>query len=302
MIEAWIPITIAAAFFQNLRSALQKHLTGRLSANGAAYARFLYALPLSVLYVVALHRYAGFTLPEVHGKFLLYCLLGGVSQILFTVFLLRMFAYRSFAVGTTFSKLEVVMVALLGALLLGDTLGPLATLAIGISALGVVALNIGASGLSPGAVLASLMTRPSLLGFVCAAWLGASVVFFRGASLSLTSDSFIIAAGFTLMVSLVLQTLIMGVYLLVRERGEFTRVLANWRWASLVGITGMLASVGWFTAFTLVNAGFVRALGQVELVFTYLATVFVFRERISGMETLGIVLIGAAIVLIVLAP
>ncbi len=27
--EAWIPLTIAAAFFQNLRSALQKHLKGR---------------------------------------------------------------------------------------------------------------------------------------------------------------------------------------------------------------------------------------------------------------------------------
>jgi len=34
MLELWIPITIAAAFFQNLRSALQKHLKGRLSTAG----------------------------------------------------------------------------------------------------------------------------------------------------------------------------------------------------------------------------------------------------------------------------
>ncbi len=40
MIELWIPLTIAAAFCQNLRSALQKHLKTHLSAVGAAYVRF----------------------------------------------------------------------------------------------------------------------------------------------------------------------------------------------------------------------------------------------------------------------
>ncbi|MGI9354504.1 MAG: hypothetical protein ACR2PF_05000 [Rhizobiaceae bacterium] len=39
----WIPITIATAFLQNLRSAIQKAIKGRLTTIGAAYARFLYA-------------------------------------------------------------------------------------------------------------------------------------------------------------------------------------------------------------------------------------------------------------------
>ncbi|MGR3915189.1 MAG: hypothetical protein OD918_11885 [Gammaproteobacteria bacterium] len=34
MPESWIPITIAAAFFQNIRSALQKHLQDRFSVAG----------------------------------------------------------------------------------------------------------------------------------------------------------------------------------------------------------------------------------------------------------------------------
>ncbi len=300
MIEAWIPITIAAAFFQNLRSAIQKHLTGRLSNAGAAYARFFYALPLAVLYVTALKLVGGFDYPVANPVFLVYCLLGGVSQILFTVFLLWLFSFRSFAVGTTFSKLEVVMVAILGALVLGDELGPYAIVAIVISALGVIALTMGATGLSFRALASAILSRPTLIGLACAAWLGASVVCFRGASLSLEHDNFVMAAGFTLAVSLAIQTVLMGAYLLWRERGEFTRVLKNWRWAGLVGITGMLASIGWFTAFTIVNASFVRALGQIELVFTYLATVFVFRERISALETLGIAMVAAAIVLIVM--
>ena len=52
--ELWIPITIAAAFMQNLRSALQKYLKGRLSTGGATYSRFFYAVPFAWLYLAAL--------------------------------------------------------------------------------------------------------------------------------------------------------------------------------------------------------------------------------------------------------
>jgi hypothetical protein len=43
MFELWIPLTIAAALCQNLRSAGQKHLKAHLSTAGATYVRFLYA-------------------------------------------------------------------------------------------------------------------------------------------------------------------------------------------------------------------------------------------------------------------
>ena len=63
----------------------------------------------------------------------------------------------------------------------------------------------------------------------------------------------------------------MLLWLRLREPGEITRVLAALadarRWS---GVTGMLGSLGWFVAFTLQNAAYVRALGQVELVFSVL--------------------------------
>ena len=61
MAELWIPVTIVAAFMQNARSALQKHLTGRLSTLGATYVRFLYALPFALVYVAALGTIAAVT-------------------------------------------------------------------------------------------------------------------------------------------------------------------------------------------------------------------------------------------------
>ncbi len=301
MIELWIPVTVAAAFFQNLRSALQRHLKGRLSNSGAAYVRFFYAWPLALAYVWGLNAWGGLALPTPNAVFLVYCVLGGLSQILFTVFLLWMFSFRNFAVGTTFSKLEVVLVAILGALILGDGLPAIAIVAIAISALGVVALSLGQTKITVRTLLAGLLEKPTLIGLVCAAFLGGSVVFYRGAALSLGHDNVPMTAAYALAVSLVLQTVMMGLYLAWREPLQLRAVLREWRWAGAVGVAGMLASVGWFTAFTLQNAAYVRAVGQIELVFTFVASTAVFGERVDWRETLGILLVAAGILLLVLA-
>lgn len=300
MFELWIPVTIAAAFFQNLRSALQKHLKGRLSTSGASYVRFFYALPLALAYVWGLNSWGGMALPAPNLTFFTYCLLGGVSQILFTVFLLWTFAFRNFAVGTTFSKLEVVMVAVLGAAILGDRLDTIAIIAISISACGLIALSLGQAKLSVRALLAGLGEKSTLLGLVSAAFLGASSVFYRGGSLSLGHDSVVMSAAFTLAVSLAIQTLIMGIWIAWREPGEFRRVLINWRTAGAVGLVGMLGSVCWFTAFTIQDAAHVRALGQIELVFTFIASTLFFHEKVDRREVIGIILVVGGIVLLIL--
>lgn len=298
--ELWIPITIFAAFMQNARSALQKHLKGRLTTLGASYVRFLYAMPFALLYAGGVHEIGGYAWPEINTAFLIYCLLGGISQILFTAVLLWLFQFRNFAVGTTYSKTETVQVALLGWLIIGDGLGALPLVAIVISAIGVMALSVGQTKVSIGRLFTGLMEKPTLIGLLCGALLGASVVFFRKAALTLDYDGFVMAAAFTLAVSVVMQTVIMGAYLAVYERRTLIDVLVHWKWSLAVGVCGVLGSIGWFTAFTLENAAYVRALGQIELVFTFIASVFIFRETTSRAEVFGILLVVAGILLLVL--
>ena len=55
-----------------------------------------------------------------------------------------------------------------------------------------------------------------------------------------------------------------------------------------------------FTAFALTNAAYVRALGQIELVFSYLSAVFFFRERVTRIEVIGIGMLILGIVVLVL--
>lgn len=280
---------------------MQKHLKGKLSTLGAAYVRFVYALPIGLLHLYVVLQMQDAALPQVDGYFLFYALAGGICQIMFTVFLLWLFSFHNFAVGTTISKLETIMVAIFGLLLLGDQLTPAVIIAIAMSAVGLVVMSLGQQKLRLTNLLRGLWRLPTLIGLVCAAWLGMSVVLFRAASLSLGLDNFLVAAAFTLCIVVILQSLIMGILIALREPGQLRQVLVHWRPAMLVGISGGLASIGWFSAFTLQNATYVRALGQIELLFTFAVTLLFFREKVSLLETTGIVLITASIVLILLA-
>ena len=96
MIEIWIPLTIIAAFLQNLRSAFQKHLKSSLSTAGASYVRFLYACPFAIIYCYSINYFLKIPLPEPNKVFLIFCFLGGISQILFTILLIYLFSFRSF--------------------------------------------------------------------------------------------------------------------------------------------------------------------------------------------------------------
>jgi hypothetical protein len=46
---SWIIFTISGAFFQNLRSSLQKKLNKDLSTVASTYVRFAFALPFAIL-------------------------------------------------------------------------------------------------------------------------------------------------------------------------------------------------------------------------------------------------------------
>ena len=282
--ELWIPITLAAAFLQNLRSMLQKRARSDLSVNGASYTRFVFALPFVWLYLAWLACRA--PLPEVNGVFLAWCLVAGVAQILATALLIASFTHGNFAAGTAFSKTDALQTALLGLLVLGDTLTGSALAGIVVSFFGVAVLS------NPGRLGRLLQGyRGLVLGVLSGTGFAAASVGYRAAALSLPAGDFLTRAGYTLAVTVTMQTLIMGAYIAWREADELGRVFRSWRTSIWVGLLGAGASACWFSAMTLANAGLVRALGQVELLFTFAASIWFFRERVSAHELTGALLV-----------
>ncbi|WP_420405440.1 EamA family transporter [Nisaea sp.] len=300
MIELWIPITVAAAFCQNLRSALQKHLTSKLSTSGATFVRFFYAVLPAWLYVWFLRDFVGLEMPEPHALFFAYAALGGATQIAATALLVYLFAFRNFAVGTTYSKTETVQAAIFGIVILGDPLTAGAMVAIMISFVGVLAISAAKQAAGIKGIVLSLTSKPALIGLASGACFGVSAVSYRAASLSLGGEGFLIQAGFTLACVTIMQTAAMAAYMRAREPGQITAVLRNWKVAAVVGLSGMAASACWFTAMTIQNAAYVRALGQIELVFTFAASYFIFKEKSSRMELAGIGLVVAGIFVLLL--
>lgn len=298
--ELWIPISIAAAFFQNVRSALQKHLKGRLSTSGATFSRFAYAAPLAFLYAAGLFIFGGFDFPTPNVSFFASMVIGGISQILATALLVYLFSFKNFAVGTTFSKTETIQAAIFGLVILGDTLSVMALIAIVVSLLGVFIISTArtASGLS--GLIEGLTDKAALIGIASGAFFGVSAVSYRAASLSLGGEGFLMQAAFTLASVTLFQTILMACYMRWKEPGQITAVLRSWRVSSLVGLSGMLASAGWFTAMTIQNAAYVRALGQIELIFTFISSYLIFGERSTRPELIGIFLVTAGILILLL--
>ncbi|MEM8789143.1 MAG: DMT family transporter [Pseudomonadota bacterium] len=295
MEDLWIPITIAAAFFQNLRFMLQKTLTGRLSTLGVTFSRFLFAAPLAWVVVAGLLARDGAAWPGLTPAFAGFAAVGAVAQILATALLVFLFSLRNFAVGVTLSKTETVTTALLSAAILAEPVGPGAWAAIAVTVAGLAAL----SGPSvPGAMLGGLVSRAAAIGVAAGAIFAVASVGYRGASLALAGGDVWVRAAVTLAAVTTFQTVLMAAWLAWREPGQIGAVCAAWRVAVWVGVTGMLGSLGWFTAFTLQNAALVKALGQIEVVFTLAASVLVFRERLTRAEVLGIALIVGGIFLI----
>lgn len=293
--EAWIPITIAAAFLQNLRSALQKHLRSSLGTRGASFVRFGYGLPVAILYLVFLHSVVGYELPALNLRFLIWCVVGGLAQIYATILLVHLFSLRNFAVGTAYSKTEPVQAALFGFLLLGERLTFGAVIAIATGVAGVMLISIAKVAMGWKNLASALFGRTALIGVASGAIFGISAVAYRSAALSLSGPNPVMQAAVTLVCVIAFQTVYMLIWMLATDRAEIIKVARSWRSSSLVGLAGVLGSACWFTAMALQPVAYVRALGQVELIFTFISSWFFFRERLSLAEFLGCLLIVAGI-------
>lgn len=297
--QAWIPITILAAFSQNLRFMLQKRLKDtRLSSTGATFARFVYSAPLVALLLGGYFGATGQSVPVPTGRFFLFAFTGGIAQILATICVVALFAERNFAVGITFKKTEVVLTAIVGLAVLGEGVGLSGALAIGVGFLGLILLSDPPGGGQSG--WRRFFNKAAALGLGAGVLFAISATGYRGASLSLGVDGVVARAGFTLAVVTAFQSVVMACWMLLREKGEVTRVFAAWKVGFLVGLSSMVGSFCWFTAFTLQNAALVKALGQVELLFSYAATLFVFREKVTGREYAGTAMILASVLVLVL--
>lgn len=300
----WIPIAVGAALMQAVRTAAQKDLNERLSTMVTTYVRSLFAWPFLLAYLALVWALSTGPQPALHGTFLAYSVAAALTQIGATALLIHLFALKNFAVGTTLSKTDVMITAILGSILFSESIDALGWLAILLTVAGVVMISVARLGLGAftggGGLYEALAGRPTQIGFVTGLLFALCYLFLREASLSLGEGSFLLRAGWTVVTVTGVQVVVLGLWLIWAEPSGLKHMAAAWRPCIFIGLTSALGSIGWFTAMTLENASYVKAVGQVETVFTLAISYLYFKERLNSWELVGIAVIVAGVLLFLL--
>src|SRR3954469_4702474 len=158
----WVLFTLLGAVGQTARNAMQRNLTPQLGALGATLVRFLFGFPFALLFLGAVLAWTHASLPAINHDFVLWTLLGALTQIFATALMLMTMEHRSFVVTTAYLKTEPVLVALMGLLFLHDPLTPAMTLAILTAMAGVALISVRPEALTGGRF--PILGGPALLG------------------------------------------------------------------------------------------------------------------------------------------
>jgi drug/metabolite transporter (DMT)-like permease len=305
--DLWIWLTLAAALCQAVRTAAQKRLNEHVSTLGTTYVRSGLGLPFLVVYLVLVLALVDARIPDFSPVFILNAACGAAAQVASTALLIALFRLRGFAVASMLTKVDIVLIAMIGTAFFSERIAPLGFLALLVVLIGVLMLSAGREGLS---ALRQQMLAPRsgpphegtsshglLLAMVCALFYALSFLFMREATLTVGEGSFLWRGAWATVVSTSMQAVVLGAWLLRREPGFISRLWHNRGGAAFVGATSALGSMAWFSAFALQNASYVRAVGQVEVIFTLLISAVYFKERLSRLELAGTVVTLAGVAL-----
>ena len=289
----WAVFTLVASAGQVLRNALQKELTATLGTVGATHVRFLFGLPIALLFLPIVLLAADAPVPELGMATLAWTTVAALAQIAATALLLAVMQARSFVVTTAYVKTEPLQVALFGLLFLGDRITPGLAMAMLTATAGVLMLSWPRSGAG-----ALLSVRPALLGIGSGALFAIAAIGYRGGIRALATPHFVVAATVTLVLGLLIQVFVLTAYLLIADRAALQAIVRAWRPSLFAGFMGAFASQMWYLAFALESAAKVRTLALIEILFAQLLSRITFRQRLAEREAAAIGLIVAGVALL----
>ena len=298
--ELWVVFTIAAAATQALRTAVQRRMTATLGNLGASYIRFSYAFPIAWLFCVLYSGYSGTALPDLPASFWFWINLAALTQVIFTILLVQLFSHRSFAAAVAFSKTEVLQTAIFEALILGVVVTVQTGFAIALGVFATVMLALVKTNLTVSNIRQSIMSRQMAIGLAAGAFLGFCTVSYGAAMQAMIGGSLLSNAIYAAAIGVTIQAVCFGAYLYVAKRREFIASFVEWRGGAMAGVWAAICSICWFAAFLNHDVAPVRAVGQVELLFSIGFSVLYFKERVSRLELAAMALLALSIVMVLL--
>lgn len=284
-----------AAFMQAWRNAFQKQLSTTVDVYGVTLARFIFALPLALIYISCLYHFQPVT-DSVHFnlRFAIYVLIAALSQIAATALMVQLFKQKNYAIGVGLAKSEAVLAAIIAVVFLSDHLSLLGWFGVAVGGFAVFLMSKGRDF--------SDFSVPTLcIGIGSGLCFAITSLLVREASLELDNLPFIHRAAWVLLMVIGTQCFLLLMYLGIFRRAT---LWAMWQRIGLtfrVSLCSFLASLGWFSAMSMQSVPIVKTLGQVEIIFSMLISAYFFKEKLARAEHLGIVLVVIAAFLVIWA-
>ncbi|RVU84688.1 DMT family transporter [Leucothrix sargassi] len=288
----WIAFTCFAAFCQAWRNALQSKLSKHLNVLAVTLARFLWASPLALIYLVTLYQWQPTEIPTFSAKSYLFIVGASVMQIVATALMVVLFKQKNFAIGAGLAKCEAPVAALLGVLFFSTTLTYWGWIGVAIGAIAIMILSTPDK-------LRDFSLKTVVIGLACSSAFALTSLWVREASLSL-SIPFPHSAAWVLFLVITLQTLMLTAYLFLRDRAALKLMFVHKKLVVFTSITSFLGSLGWFSAMSLQTVPYVKTLGQIEIFFMMLISAFWLKEKTRHKDMLALVLVAVAAVLVML--
>ncbi len=270
---------------------MQQRVRGQLSLNAAGLVRYFYGLPVGIVLLAGYVATTGEGLPEIGRTFLPYALAAGFAQIIGTNLLLMAFGYRNYVAGTAFAKTEAIQGAVLAMILLGEHLTLLTWVGIAVGVAGVMVVSAAGARFR----FADLVQPAALCGLGAGFGFTMTSIFVKSATFDVATTDKVQAALLALVAVQAGQTVMQGGYVALRERAELPKVLATWRTSGQVGVLAALGSACWFTGFATAPVALVRAVGQIEVLFTLGFSRLYLREPMHRHDVIGLILIGIGV-------
>jgi drug/metabolite transporter (DMT)-like permease len=290
---SWVFFTLSAVVLQTFRNALQGKLSVNMRTSGVTLARFLFAPPIALTYLVLLYTFSNQVIPEFSLKFVFFVLLSSVLQISATALMVILFKQKNFAVGAGLAKSEALVAGVLGTLFFGSQL----------SLFGWVGILVGAGAiyiLSGGGRKGQLSLKTVIIGLACGTCFALTSLFVREAS-HLLNVPFPHSAAWVLLWVICIQTTLLVSYIAVKDRSTFVVLKNNTKMTLVTSIISCFGTICWFSAVSLHHVAYVKTLGQVEVLLTMLVATFWLKNRVQKHEVIGLLLIAVASILVMWA-
>lgn len=295
MASIWVLFTLMAAFMQAWRNAFQKQLSQHVDVYGVTLARFLFGLPFACVYLAILYtQHPSILEVKFSAQFWVYVVIAGSSQILATALMVLLFKQRNYAIGVGLAKSEAILAALIAVIFLQDHLTLFGWIGVLIGGVAVFLLSKGKQG-------HSLSWKTLAIGVGSGLCFAITSLLVREASLELPELPVLHRAAWVLFWIISFQCISMLLYLALFSRDTLIKMYQRLTLVFKVSVCSFLASLGWFSAMSMQSVAIVKTLGQIEILFSLIISVYFFKEKLAKADHWGLVLVVIAAILVIWA-